>query len=331
MNGARVGQHARRTLVAAAAVAVLLAPAADAADITIGSNLAGDATSNLCFGSCTFIQTSGGTPVAASSVDGTVVRWRLKAGSTGGTVMLRVLRPAGTSFTAVANSETQTVTSDMNTFVTSLPIKAGDVLALDNDSSGLYFTIAPSIALPLVKFFQPALGASATGAPNNQQTNLELLMNADVTPKVAGVPPGGTTPAPKPTPALSNLRLKPSTFRAAKSGGTVARKRPPIGTTVSYTLSTAATVAIKAQRKATGRRRGGKCKKAGAHARGRRCTLYRTVPGSFNVGGIRGENSFKFTGRLSGEKLGRGTYRLVATPSAASRVGAAVSAGFKIR
>ena len=183
-----------------------------------------------------------------------------------------------------------------------------------------------------MKFFQPALGAGATGAPNNQQTNLELLMNGDVTPSVAGVPPGGTpTPAPKPTPAISNLRLKPSTFRAAKSGGTVARKRPPIGTRVSYTLSTAATVAIKVQRKTTGRRRGGKCKRAGAQARGKRCTLYRTVPGSFNVGGIRGENSFKFTGRLSGEKLGRGTYRLVSTPSTGLRAGTAARAGFKVR
>ncbi len=330
MSGSRVGRRTRRALVAAAAVAVLLAPTAEAADVTIGSNLAGDATSNLCFGSCTFIQTSGGAPVATSPVDGTVVRWRLKASSTGGTVMLRVLRPAGASFTAVANSETQTVTSDMNAFVTGLPIKAGDVLALDNDSGGLYFTNAPSIALPLVKYFQPALGAGATGAPNNQQTNLELLMNADVTPNVAGVPPGGT-PAPKPTPAVSNLRLKPSTFRAATSGGTVARKRPPIGTRVSYTLSTAATVAIKVERKTTGRKRGGKCKKAGARARGKRCTLYRAMPGSFNVGGRRGENSFKFTGRLSGEKLGRGTYRLIATPSTGFRAGTAAQAAFKVR
>ena len=114
MSGASVGQRACRTFVAAAALAVLFSPAAEAADTTIGSNLAGDATSNLCFGLCTYIQTSGGAPVAASPVDGTVVRWRLKAASTGGTVTLRVLRPAGANFTAVASSVTQTVTSDMN-------------------------------------------------------------------------------------------------------------------------------------------------------------------------------------------------------------------------
>ena len=70
-------------------------------------------------------------------------------------VKLRVLRPAGTAFTAIASSATVTVTSDLNTFTTSLPIAVGDVVALDNASSGLYFTNSPAIALPLVKYFQP--------------------------------------------------------------------------------------------------------------------------------------------------------------------------------
>src|SRR5206468_12280206 len=110
----------RGILVATAAIATLLAPAADAADVTIGSNLAGSADMNICAGgiSCTYVQTSGGAPVAVSPVDGTVLRWPLKAGSTSGTVRLRVLRPAGTGFTAVTSSVVQTVTSAMNTFST---------------------------------------------------------------------------------------------------------------------------------------------------------------------------------------------------------------------
>jgi hypothetical protein len=320
-------------VIGAVAAALLVASAAGAADVTIGSNLAGDATSNICVASCTFIQTSGGTPVAVSPVDGIVVRWRLKAGSFGGTVTLRVLRPSGTNFTAVASSVEQTVTADLNTFVTNLPIKAGDVVALDNASSGVYFTNAPSVSLPLVKYFQPALGVSATGAPNGQMTDRELLMNADVTPKPAGGGGGGgTTPtAPVgPVPAVSNLELKPSKFRAASSGGTVARKRPPVGTTVSYTLSTAATVKLDVERKKTGHRRGGKCR-TGGRAKGKRCTVYKKVSGSFNVGGVRGTNSFKFTGRLAGRKLGRGSYNLIATPSNGTRSGTAVRAKFKVR
>jgi hypothetical protein len=317
-----------RILVATATVAAVLAPAAEAADVTIGSDLAGPANTNICAASisCTYLQTSGGAPVAVSPVDGTVVRWRLKAGSTGGTVQLRVLRPVGTSFMAVASSVTQTVTSDMNLFSTSLPIKAGDVVALDNSTSGLYFTNASSIALPLLKYFQPALGDGATAAPNNQRVNVELLMNADVTPTVPGVPP-----APPPTPVISKLKLKPKGFRAARSGGSVARKRPPIGTTVSYALSTEATVAFKAQRAKKGRRRGGKCRKPGKRARGRRCTRYVTVRGGFNVGGIAGVNRFKFTGRLANRRLGRGRYRMVATPSTATKKGNRIRARFRIR
>ncbi len=315
-------------LVAAAAVAVLLAPTADAADVTIGSNLAGAANRNICVDgfSCTYVQTTGGAPVAVSPVDGTVVRWRLKAGSTSGTVKLRVLRPAGTNFTAVTSSVVQTVTAlGVNTFSTRLAIKTGDVVALDNSTSGIYFTNAPSIALPLVKYFQPAIADGATGAPNYQAVNLELLMNADVTPAVPGVPA-----TPPPTPVISKLQLNPSTFRAAGSGGSAARKRPPTGTTVSYTLSTEASVAFKAQRAESGTVKGGKCRKAGKHARGRRCTRYVSVRGGFNVGGTAGPNKFRFTGRLSNRRLGRGRYRLVAAPSTAGQKGKVARARFRI-
>ena len=322
----------RATWIAGAVVlaSVLVLPArAPAADVTIGSNLAGAATNNVCSGgiSCTYVQTSGGTPVAVSPVAGTVVRWRLKAGSLGGEVKLRVLRPAGTGFTAVASSATATVTSALNTFTTNLPIVAGDVVALDNASSGLYFTNSPAIALPLVKYFQPALPDGMTGDPNNQRVNLELLMNADVTPAVAGMPPPAAT---APTPALSKLRVKPRTFRAARSGASVARKRPPVGTRASFTLSSEATVAFRVERARKGRIRGGKCRKPTRRG-GRRCTRYVRVRGSFNVGGVAGVNSFEFTGRVASRRLAKGRYRLVAKPSNGSKAGNTARARFRVR
>jgi hypothetical protein len=321
----------RQIAGAAVAAAFLLLPAgASAADVTIGSGLAGAANTNICSQgiSCTYVQTSGGTPVAVSPVTGQVVRWRLKAGSLGGEVKLRVLRPAGTSFTAVASSTAVTVTSELNTFTTNLPIAAGDVVALDNASSGLYFTDSPAIALPLVKYFQPALAAGATAAPNNQRVNLELLMNADVTPSVPGAPPATTPPA---APVISKLKVSPRTFRAARSGASVARKRPPIGARVSYALSLDATVAFSFQRAKQGRKRGGKCRKPGRRPRGRRCTRYVKVRGTIGVGGTAGANSFRFTGRVAGRRLAQGRYRLVATPSAAGKSGAAARARFRIR
>ena len=253
--------------------------------------------------SCTYVQTSGGTPVAVSPVDGRVVRWRLKSGSSGNAVTLRVLRPAGMGFAAVASSATETVTQGVNTFVSDLPIKAGDVLGLDNASDGLFFTSAPAISLPLVKYFQPALGPGAMGAPSNQQTNLELLMNADVTPDAGGGTPGGGTPGggtpgggtpggdtPSSRPAISRLRLKPATFPAASSGGSVAHRRTSSGTRVSYRLSVEANVAFRVERRRTGRKKGGKCR-LGAHSGGRRCTRYTRLRGGFPLTGSRARTS----------------------------------------
>lgn len=313
---------------AALAAGFLLLPAGAAADVTIGSNLAGAANTNICAQgiSCTYVQTSGGAPVAVSPVAGQVVRWRLKAGSVGGDVKLRVLRPSGTSFSAVASSTTVTVTSDLNTFTTDLPIEVGDAVALDNASSGLYFTNSPAVALPLVKYFQPAIADGATAAPNNQQVNLELLMNADVAPTVPGVPPAAT-----PTPLIGKLKLKPRKFRAAKSGGSIARRRPPVGATVSYTLSVDANVDFRVERAKKGRKRGGKCRKPRGRARGRRCTRYVRVRGRFSVGGTAGTNSFKFTGRMANRKLPKGKYRLVATPEVGGKTGTSARARFKIR
>ena len=322
----------RATALAVVAVALLAQPAgAQAADVTIGSNLAGAANTNVCSAgiTCTYLQTSGGTPVAVSPVTGTVVRWRLKAGSLGGAVKLRVLRPAGTSFTAVGSSAVVTVTSDLNTFTTSVPIQAGDVVAMDNDSEGLYFTNSPAVTLPLLKWFQPAIPDGMTSAPSNQQTNVELLMNADVTPAVAGAPPPGAAPAP--TPAISKLSVKPRAFRAAKSGSSVARKRPPIGATVSYTLSVDATVTVSVERAKQGRRRGGRCRKPTGGQRGRRCTRYVRVKGAFNVGGTAGANKFKFTGRIGDRRLAKGRYRLVTTPTTGTKTGTAARARFRIR
>jgi hypothetical protein len=321
----------RRIAAAAVVAACLLVPASTpGADVTIGSGLAGDANTNICSGgtSCTYVQTSGGAPVAVSPVAGQVVRWRLKAGSLGGEVKLRVLRPAGAGFTAVASSAAFTVTSDLNTFTTNLPIAAGDVVGLDNASSGLYFTNSPAVPLPLVKYFQPALPDGMTADPNNQRVNLELLMNADITPTVAGVPPPAAT---APTPALTKLKVKPRTFRAARSGTSVTRRRPPVGARVTYRISVDATVAFRVERAKKGRRRGGKCTKPRRPPRGRRCTRYVRLRGAFNVGGTAGANSFKFTGRLSNRRLARGRYRLVATPSAGAKTGNSVRARFRIK
>jgi hypothetical protein len=130
---------------------------------------------------------------------------------------------------------------------------------------------------------------------------------------------------------ISKLKLDPRTFRAARSGASVARKRPPIGARIGYTLSLDATVAFSLERAKKGRRRGGKCRKPARRPRGRRCTRYLRVRGAFNVGGTAGANSFKFTGRVANRRLAKGGYRLVATPTAGAKTGNAARARFRIR
>ena len=75
------------------------------------------------------------------------------------------------------------------------------------------------------------------------------------------------------------------------------------------------------QRASSGRRSGARCVKPTRANRGaRRCTRYRTMPGSFTHRGVAGANTFNFSGRLGNRKFPAGRYRLqaIATDAAAN-------------
>jgi hypothetical protein len=86
----------------------------------------------------------------------------------------------------------------------------------------------------------------------------------------------------------------------------------PLGATVSYSVSQPATVTFRVQRAKTGRVRGRRCVKPRRGRRGRRCTRWVAVRGSFDQQALLGDNSFRFRGRISGRRLGAGRYRLLA-------------------
>jgi DNA-binding beta-propeller fold protein YncE len=130
-----------------------------------------------------------------------------------------------------------------------------------------------------------------------------------------------------PLPEIFSLKVSPKTFRAARSGPS-ASARAPRGATVSFDLNRAATVTFTVQRVIKGRKRGNKC--SATRRRGKRCTIYRTYKGSFSRDGAAGENSFRFSGRLSGKPLPPGQYRLVGTPRADDVDGEAARATFRI-
>jgi Calx-beta domain-containing protein len=112
-------------------------------------------------------------------------------------------------------------------------------------------------------------------------------------------------------PRLTSYRLSPKVFRAAGRGGSVARA--PVGTTVRFRLSQAASVTFRVQRARPGRLVGGRCVAPRRSNRGRRaCVRYVTLRGSFTVAGKVGANVVHFTGRLRNHRLASARYRLVA-------------------
>jgi len=118
-------------------------------------------------------------------------------------------------------------------------------------------------------------------------------------------------PTPPPLAVVANLRLSPSTFRAARSDLSVDAAAPvQRGTRVSYTLNVGATVRFTVEHKRRGR--------------------FERAPGSFARSRPAGDDHFTFTGRIAGRALQPGEYRLVATPTAGDRNGTPARAPFRI-
>jgi hypothetical protein len=128
-------------------------------------------------------------------VSGTIVRWRLAGNHNDGPFNLRVLRPdAAGMFTGAGTSEQVTPLAGAQTFTTSLPIQAGDVIGL-NGITGSQIGVASVAGSHLINW-NPALADGDTSAPTyTDYNNLELAFNADV--EAAPTPPATTTTATK--------------------------------------------------------------------------------------------------------------------------------------
>jgi hypothetical protein len=124
----------------------------------------------------------------------------------------------------------------------------------------------------------------------------------------AGGPMG---PGTGPVPVVSSLKLTPSRFRlgtqAAQLAGT-----GKVGTTISFTLSTAATVKLTFARISPGRRAHHGCVRATpALRRAPRCMRFVSVAGTVIVNAPTGPDKLRFDGVLDGgHRLMAGTYVL---------------------
>jgi hypothetical protein len=165
----------------ALALPLLFASTANAAIVTVGST--GTPAAEVPFGSpLTIFNTalSGGANLT-SPISGTIIRWHL-SGFSGGPFFLQVLTPNGAgSYTATGTSAPATpVGKTTQTFSANVPIKAGQILAIENtnatDVAGGFAVAGASTA-----FFSPPLAEGSTG---NSSPGIpgEYTYNAEVQP-----------------------------------------------------------------------------------------------------------------------------------------------------
>jgi hypothetical protein len=165
--------------VAVLAAAAVAGPASASAAVTIGSNLGPATTLTTCNAgtACTYLATEPFGNVAPdglrSPIAGVVVRWRVKSGSAGNPVKLRVLRPATDPQWAGAGTSAAraTVVGTSRFFATRLPIARGDAIGIDDSSgSGAQFVSNAvngigSIWTPRLADFDTRDPTAAAGAP----------------------------------------------------------------------------------------------------------------------------------------------------------------------
>jgi hypothetical protein len=331
--------HFRRSRTVLGALSLLLGVGAGvpvvsiAATTTIGpSPLHTESLTNDSFRSGTYIEYSGMTPAPeyVAPIDGTIVSWQIATGSSG-VVRLRVLRPVGEGkFTGVGTSAETTAATGLNTFSTSLPIKAGDVIGVENNSEIIMFDKGHRGEYP--SLFSSGLGDGSPAAapqpltPEDDEFQLQISAQIEPTQSTGTGPPpvnktgGGTVPVTpggvkqtQSAPTLAGLRTSPNAFGASPSGNTIAGGKKGTGTTVSYTDSQVATTTLTILQSQPGHRTpGGACVKPALKHHEKRCTRVVALAHFARADGA-GANRLHFTGRINGRRLQPGRYELRAT------------------
>jgi virginiamycin B lyase len=122
----------------------------------------------------------------------------------------------------------------------------------------------------------------------------------------AGGGAGGTAPPPNVAPVIAGVSLVPATLRVGRSG------------TLHFTLSEAATVRVRFDRRLPGRRTAaGRCVKPRRARHGRRCTRFKRI-GTQTRAGAGGANSLAIAGTIGRRTIPAGSYRLTITASDAA-------------
>jgi hypothetical protein len=174
-----------------ASVPALVAPSGAHGIVTIGSNLGRAPNSaSSCAPPCTYLQSALDSDRQAagglvSPVNGTIVLWRVRTGSSSASASLRVIRPLNDVLVTGAGTSAPVVPTLNSTtsFTTQLPIAICDRIGLDCCfSSSAFFVTSGGTR----HSFQPVL---VDGAPGRSPTLIdfgrEMTLNADIEPTSA--------------------------------------------------------------------------------------------------------------------------------------------------
>lgn len=338
------------------AVALLAPPASEAVTVgppisylnTLSANVSGDPGCRVIMDyqgntppSCTFLgnDISGAWTSQISRGEWVVRTGRIKTGPRVGPMVFTVIRAtrsqagAGGLICCHVPVESQVFVppraNAVNEIAVNLPMKnTVDVIngeaietvdylgiSLLTQGSSVPANVPPGGTSAQTSFIAPAIRQGQERLADGTFSDNILLVNGEAVPASAGQVAAAN---------LNALDVSRTAFRAAGRGPSLLA-RAKVGTRVTYTLSRAAPVTFKVQRRKGGRKVGRKCKKPTRKNRKRkRCNL--TLKGSFVDSGTAGANSFRFTGRLRGHKLRPGRYLLVGKPAG----GKAVSVKFRI-
>ena len=354
----------RLALAAAAALLAMASPAS--AYVTIGSNLQATPNDNLpgyCGTICTGMNFNLPSPAAGgltAPMDGVVVKWRVRSGSSGNPVALRVLHPnSGTTYTGAGKSGPGQTNGDTAQFESQVSIKQGDSIGIDAQNSALIWSSSSPGATALVwgsvNNFPMGLPEGTTGA-GDSKSDEELLMQAvieadadndgfgdetqDACPSNAdrqeepcttggggdgggggGGDGGGGGNGPDTTkPLISGFAIKPTKFKVGKRA------------VISGSLSEASTLTLKFTRLVPGRMRDGKCVQQTSRVRtGKRCTARQAIGSSVRTAPS-GPFSIVFRGKISGRARPPGRYVVSAVAvDAAGNRSAPATARFRLK
>jgi IPT/TIG domain/PASTA domain len=183
-----LGRLGALAVAATSVLALLVAPAAQASTITVGSVLPPGSVPTEFAQVRTLFNTALPEKGAnlASPVNGAIVRWRMQDPE-GGPFLLRVLRPNGSgAFTAVgtSNPATPAAGGGLQIFTANLPIRAGDLIGVDPTNGTDKIAVAEAAGASYGFVFPPPFDA-ATVAPSGTEDGKEILVSAEVQPAPA--------------------------------------------------------------------------------------------------------------------------------------------------